>query len=82
MYLFAEELADGPVRLDNVLDTSMAGRNTDSLVLYTLTPSGPHMLTGGPWRMEHPNRYMVLPRYDTIRYYCAPLHPELLQMPV
>ena len=79
---FAEELSDGPVRLDNVLDTSMAGRNTDSLVLYTLTPSGPHMLTGGPWRMEHPNRYMVLPRYDTIRYFCAPSHPELLLMPV
>ena len=83
---YAEELGNGyhsHVRLDNVLDTSLTGRNTDSLILYKLTPAGPQMLTGGPWRVEWPHRYMVLPRYDTVEWQCTQLdHPELLPRPV
>ena len=82
---YAQDLEDGtPVRIDNVSDTSMSGRNTDSLILYKPTPSGPLMLAGGPWRMEQPQRYMVLPRPDTVPYSCPQigLHPWLLPTPV
>ena len=81
---FAQNMIEGTnVTTDNILDTSLTGRNTDSLILYKLTPSGPQMLAGGPWRVEWPHRYMILPRHDTIRYICGPVsHPELLPIPV
>ena len=46
-----------------IIDTTLAGRNTDSLILYTFSEDGnPKYLTGGPWRVENPHRHMNLPR--------------------
>ena len=49
-----------------ILDTTLAGRNTDSLILYSLSSTGPKYLTGGPWRVENPHRHMILPVRDSI----------------
>ena len=57
----------------NTLDTTMAGRITDSLKLYKLTPRGPAEIASGPWRMENPHRNIVLPPYLPLRY--CPLKP-------
>ena len=45
----------------NTLDTTLAGRATDSLILYKATSRGPELLAAGPWRIEYPHRYIVLP---------------------
>ena len=46
-----------------IIDTTLAGRRTDSLILYTFSSNGePMYLTGGPWRVEYPHRHMTLPR--------------------
>ena len=54
-----------PWLLPNTVDTMLAGRVTDSLLLYTITSKGPELLTGGPWRPEYPHRYMTLPQRDS-----------------
>ena len=54
--------------LSSVVDTTLAGRLTDSLILYKLTSSGPQLLAAGQWRMENPHRYLTLPMYDTARW--------------
>ena len=50
----------------NTRDTTLAGRITDSLILYKPTPTGLVKLMDGPWRIEQPHRYMVLPPQDSI----------------
>ncbi len=45
----------------NTLDTTLAGRFTDSLILYKATAKGPQWMAAGPWRIEYPHRYVVLP---------------------
>ncbi len=62
---------DNPTHLfPNTRDTTLAGRLTDSLILYKPTASGPSFLTGGPWRVEWPHRYLPLPQrwsyYDNV----------------
>ena len=52
-----------PCTAENTLDTTLAGRNTDSLKLYRMTPNGPEEIAGGPWRIENPHRHIVLPPY-------------------
>lgn len=46
----------------SVIDTTLSGRVTDSLILYLPTPNGPVMQAAGPWRVEDPHRYVTLPR--------------------
>ena len=51
----------------NQRDTTLAGRLTDSLILYKPTNGEPSYLAGGPWRVEYPHRYLPLPmRVDDI----------------
>ena len=45
----------------NQRDTTLAGRLTDSLILYKPTNGEPSYLAGGPWRVEYPHRYLPLP---------------------
>ena len=49
----------------NTRDTSMTGRATDSLILYTIVDDNPVELKSSPWRAEQPHRYLLLPPYDT-----------------
>ena len=50
-----------------IIDTTLAGRNTDSLILYTFSEDGePEYQIGGPWRAENPHRHMILPIRDDI----------------
>ena len=53
------------IHFPNTVDTTLAGRATDSLRLYKIAPGGPQYLTGGPWRVEYPHRYMQLPPQDS-----------------
>ena len=54
----------------NTRDTTLAGRLTDSLILYRVTPNGPEYMAGGPWRVEYPHRYLRLPpRMTKVLYY-------------
>ena len=53
------------VHFPNTVDTTLAGRATDSMQLYKITAGGPQYLTGGPWRVEYPHRYMQLPPGDS-----------------
>ena len=66
---------------ENTLDTTAAGRITDSLKLYKLTPYGPDEIASGPWRMENPHRNIVLPPYLPLRY-CESKPGEGLPIPV
>ena len=51
----------------NMRDTTLAGRNTDSLMLLVPTAGGPSYLAGGPWRVENAHRYIPLPtRIDAL----------------
>ena len=43
------------IHFPNTVDTTLAGRATDSLRLYKIAPGGPQYLTGGPWRVEYPH---------------------------
>ena len=65
LWLFHNELFPGysnPTHLfPNTRDTTLAGRLTDSLMLYKPTTGEPSFLTGGPWRVEWPHRYLPLP---------------------
>ena len=49
----------------NTRDMSMAGRITDSLILYKPTNGDPVKLASGPWRMEWPHREILLPLEDS-----------------
>ena len=51
----------------NTRDLSMAGRITDSLILYKPTSTGaPEKLASGPWRVEWPHRDILLPLEDSL----------------
>ncbi len=50
-----------PAQRAYVLDTTLEGRVTDSLILYRITGKGPQRLAAGPWRFEDPHRYMAIP---------------------
>ena len=60
------QLVDDLVHFPNTVDTTLAGRATDSVHLYKITPEGPQYLTGGPWRVEYPHRYIILPAGDSL----------------
>ena len=64
--IFYCHFPDGPTDSTyiGIVDTTLAGRNTDSLLLYTFSSTGPKYLTGGPWRVEYPYRHMILPRRE------------------
>ena len=49
----------------NTRDMSMAGRITDSLILYKPTDGDPVKLASGPWRVEWPHREILLPLEDS-----------------
>ena len=51
----------------NTLDTTIAGRVTDSLILYQTTVKVPRKLAAAPWRIEYPHRYMYLPNFTGYR---------------
>ena len=57
----------------NTRDTTLAGRVTDSMILYKPVNERLVKLTDGPWRIEDPHRYIVLPprhgNNDIGRYY-------------
>lgn len=54
-------LCDSIHMISNTVDTTLAGRYTDSLMLLKPTSAGPSYLTGGPWRVENAHRYLPLP---------------------
>ena len=45
----------------HVEDTTMAGRLTEYVQLYTFEGGTPQLLAQGGWRFEHPHRYMLFP---------------------
>ncbi len=51
----------------HVVDTTMAGRLTEYVQLYTFEGGTPQLLAQGGWRFEHPHRYMLFPNW----YYLA-----------
>ena len=60
---FPNALALYPERFTpNVIDQTIAHRINDSLILYDITENGPVMITAGPWRIEDPHRFIVLPQ--------------------
>ena len=65
LWYFRDELLPDAVNTShlflNTRDTTMAGRLTDSLILYKTTSGDPMYITGGPWRVEGPHRYLPLP---------------------
>ena len=56
---------ESPYYFPNTRDVSMAGRITDSLILYKPTNGDPEKLASGPWRMEWPHREILLPLEDS-----------------
>ncbi|MBR3434839.1 MAG: T9SS type A sorting domain-containing protein [Bacteroidales bacterium] len=82
----------------NVWDTTMAGRATDSMILYKPVDGSLVKLMDGPWRMENPHRHIVLPprRYAWNSYeprsfeyidssatcYIAPLYEVMFEKPI
>jgi hypothetical protein len=85
-------IVHGQNRYFNTIDTTLAGRVLDSLILYKATPEGPALLTAGTWRIEDPHRYIVLPsrkqsltpvacetQHDTIPK--APLYEVMFEKP-
>ena len=81
----------------NTRDTTLAGRATDSMILYKPVDGGLVKLMDGPWRIENPHRYIVLPpriyAYDfterlgvyidsSATSYTAPLYEVMFEKPV
>ena len=81
----------------NTRDTTLAGRVTDSMILYKPVNGGLVKLTEGPWRIENPHRYIVLPPRlhgrlvphvfhqpidDTATSYISPLYEVMFEKPV
>lgn len=82
----------------NTVDTTLAGRATDSMILYKPVEGGNLVkLMDGPWRIENPHRYIVLPprlgspvnNYWKVYYidssatsYTAPLYEVMFEKPV
>lgn len=74
----------------NTLDTTVAGRVTDSLILYKTTVKEPIKLAAAPWRIEQPHRYMDLPHRGWYNYLGAhigdpitlPLYEAMFDSPV
>ena len=60
----AYHVVNDHVTILNTVDTTLSARVNDSLILYKNTEKGPQMLAAGPWRIEYPHRYMVLPQRD------------------
>ena len=52
-----------PNTFPNTRDITLAGRITDSMILYKVTPDGGSLveLMAAGWRMEYPHRYIHLP---------------------
>lgn len=71
----------------NTIDTTLAGRITDSLILYDASPNGPVLIEAAPWRIEYPHRYIVLPERREYDYlypyeYAGPTPPPLDTFPI
>ncbi len=81
----------------NTRDTTLAGRATDSMILYKPTEGGDLVkLMDAPWRIENPHRYIVLPPMrssgannndfhlldSTATSYTAPLYEVMFEKPV
>ena len=81
----------------NTRDTTLAGRVTDSMILYKPVNERLVKLTDGPWRIEDPHRYIVLPPRlhgrlvpqvchqpidDTATSYISPLYEVMFEKPV
>ena len=81
----------------NTRDTTLAGRATDSMILYKPMDGDLVKLMDGPWRIENPHRYIVLPpRIYAWNYteqfgvyidssatsYTAPLYEVMFEKPV
>ena len=75
----------------NTLDTVLAHRVTDSLILYKPTGNNITRLASGPWRVEDPHRYITLPPHiweytDIIFNYdstpVVPIYEVLFKSPV
>ncbi len=79
----------------NTWDTTLAGRITDSMILYKPVNGDLIKLTDAPWRIENPHRYIELPprRYSwpgrwpefidsSATSYIAPLYEVMFEKPV
>ena len=81
----------------NTRDTTLAGRATDSMILYKPVDGDLVKLMDAPWRIENPHRYIVLPpRVYAYNYnyrfgeyidssatsYTAPLYEVMFEKPV
>ena len=81
----------------NTRDTTLAGRATDSMILYKPVDGDLVKLMDAPWRIENPHRYIVLPpRVYAYNYnyrfgeyidssatsYTSPLYEVMFEKPV
>ncbi len=66
----------------NTRDTTLAGRITDSMILYQVDPDGGGLveLMAKGWRMDDPHRYIHLPpgRLGWANYYQRPIDSSLV----
>ena len=65
--------------LSQVLDTTMAGRETEYVQLYTIEGGLPQLQAEGAWRWEDAHRYMYFPHHmdDSLRPITVPLYETL-----
>ena len=50
-----------PLEWIHCVDTTLAGRETEYVQLYTIEGGVPQLRGEGAWRLEHPHRYMYFP---------------------
>ena len=61
-YYFLDYVMTGDNWL-HVVDTTIAGRLTEYVQLYTFESGTPQLLAEGGWRWEYPHRYMLFPNW-------------------
>ena len=54
-----------------VIDTTLAGRETEYVQLYTIEGGQPQFQAEGGWRIEHPHRHMLFPRGHECSHHAA-----------
>ena len=65
--------------LSQVVDTTIAGRETEYVQLYTIEGGLPQLQAEGAWRWEDAHRYMYFPHHmdDSLRPITVPLYETL-----
>lgn len=69
----------------HVVDTTMAGRLTEYVQLYTIEGGQPQFQAEGAWRLEDPHRYMLFSNWYDIDSYRVPpnlLHEDTIYVPL